>query len=837
MNILKEITIKNLKLNKKRTIVTIIGIMLSVALICAVAGMVTSFKAFLTDRYITNNGNRHITIENVSVDDLKYFTNNQHVKSMYLTENLGYARVDTTNIYKPYVYVIGYNDSAFANTTINIEEGRLPNDSGEIVISTSLQSSSNIKLGDNITLDIGKRVCQDGSVLSQNAPYYLEDDEENTCHEYIANTAKYEFKVVGIMERQNYSMESYSAPGYTVITKVTSFKESVNVSLLFKNASYYNKFTNILINDDTLNKYNYTSNKDLLRLSGIALSNETMRMLYLVAGVVISIILFTSVFIIKNSFEISYQEKRKMYGMLSTTGATSKQIKKCVLYEGFILGIIGIPLGILCGIIADFILAIIMNSLGSYIFDNSKFVFGVSIYPIILSIVIGAITIYLSVIKSAKKSSKIAPIEAIRNNNEIKINSKDVKTPKIIDKLFGIGGIIAYKNLKRNKKRNRTTILSIIVSVAVFISLSSFINYGFKLTSKYFTDINYNMILALDDKDVSLYENISKLDYIDSFSIHRKILMEIDSSKYFSKDALNAFDGEKTYAEVISVGNEEFKRVLEENNIKEDSYNYKALLIDNYYYYVDGVNKSFNLLDLNKARTINGVINDKNVSIDIIKRISKTPMGLQNVYSDNPGLIVSDEFFDNIINNSSEVINGSLYINSSNPTLTEESIRRYLQDNNVTSYYLYNIDEQREGQKNTIILVSIFLYGFITVISLIGITNIINTINTNMSLRRREMASLKSIGMTSKEFNKMINLEVVLYSTKSLVYAIPLGIIGSFIVYKAFASGNDYGFIFPYQAILISIVAVFILVYIIMNVSLKKAKNENIIDIIKDENI
>lgn len=837
MNILKEITIKNLKLNKKRTIVTIMGIMLSVALICAVAGMVTSFKAFLTDRYITNNGNRHITIENVSVDDLKYFTNNQHVKSMYLTENLGYARVDTTNIYKPYVYVIGYTDSAFANTTINIEEGRLPNDSGEIVISTSLQSSSNIKLGDNITLDIGKRVCQDGSVLSQNAPYYLEDDEENTCHEYITNTAKYEFKVVGIMERPNYSMENYSAPGYTVITKVTSFKESVNVSLLFKNASYYNKFTNILINDDTLNKYNYTSNKDLLRLSGIALSNETMRMLYLVAGVVISIILFTSVFIIKNSFEISNQEKRKMYGMLSTTGATSKQIKKCVLYEGFILGIIGIPLGILCGIIADFILVIIINSLGSYIFDNSKFVFGVSIYPIILSIVIGAITIYLSVIKSAKKSSKIAPIEAIRNNNEIKINSKDVKTPKIIDKLFGIGGIIAYKNLKRNKKRNRTTILSIIVSVAVFISLSSFINYGFKLTSKYFTDINYNMILALDDKDVSLYENISKLDYIDSFSIHRKILMEIDSSKYFSKDALNAFDGEKTYAEVISVGNEEFKRVLEENNIKEDSYNYKALLIDNYYYYVDGVNKSFNLLDLNKARTINGVINDKNVSIDIIKRISKTPMGLQNVYSDNPSLIVSDEFFDNIINNSSEVINGSLYINSSNPTLTEKSIRKYLQDNNINSYYLYNIDEQREGQKNTIILVSIFLYGFITVISLIGITNIINTINTNMSLRRREMASLKSIGMTSKEFNKMINLEVVLYSTKSLVYAIPLGIIGSFIVYKAFASGNDYGFIFPYQAILISIVAVFILVYIIMNVSLKKAKNENIIDIIKDENI
>ena len=184
-----------------------------------------------------------------------------------------------------------------------------------------------------------------------------------------------------------------------------------------------------------------------------------MNMLYAVAGVVIGIIILTSVFVIKNSFDIANQEKKKMYGMLSSVGATSKQIKKNVLHEGFILGLIGIPLGILSGILADYILVIIINYFAKYTSDDFKFVFSISIWPVILSIILGAVTIYLSILRAAKKSSKISPIEAIRNNNEIKINSKKIKSSKLVDKLFGVGGDIAYKNLKRNKKTNRTTII------------------------------------------------------------------------------------------------------------------------------------------------------------------------------------------------------------------------------------------------------------------------------------------------------------------------------------------------------------------------------------------
>ena len=478
---------------------------------------------------------------------------------------------------------------------------------------------------------------------------------------------------------------------------------------------------------------------------------------------------------------------------------------------------IGIPLGILCGIFADYILVIIINYFAKYTSDDFKFVFSVSIWPIILSIILGAVTIYLSVVRAAKKSSKIAPIEAIRNNNEIKINSKKIKSSKIVDKLFGVGGDIAYKNLKRNKKRNRTTIISIVISVAVFISLSSFLSYGFKLTNQYYQDINYDIQLYLRDtneeESKKIINDIIKMDNISRYSIIRSMSMTFDYKKYYNEDVLKFFDGVNDLSlRIMSVGEDEFKRILKENKVDESNFNYKGLLIDKNIFYQEGSKnyKEVNLFDLNKFKTVTGSINNKDLSIGIIKRIDY-----------------------NITATDSK----SLYIKSTDAEKLESLIKEYLLDNDITNYNLFNIETEAKAQRSLIILVAIFLYGFIIVISLIGITNIINTINTNMNLRRRELAMLKSIGMTKNEFNKMINLESIMYSTKALIIGIPLGILGSFAIYKAFANGSDYGYLFPWQAIIIAILVVYILVSLIMHFALRKTRNENIIDVIKDENI
>lgn len=371
-------------------------------------------------------------------------------------------------------------------------------------------------------------------------------------------------------------------------------------------------------------------------------------------------------------------------------------------------------------------------------------------------------------------------------------------------------------------------------------------SYGFKLSNQYYKDINYDIQLYIrdadEDKTSRIFADIEKLDTITRYSINKSVSMTFDYKKYYNDDVLKFFDGVNDLSlRIMSVGEDEFKRILKENKVDESNFNYKGLLIDKNIFYQEGSKnyKEVNLFDLNKFKTVTGSINNKDLSIGIIKRIDILPMGLQNIYSETPMIIVSDEFYDYIVfnYNITTTDSKSLYIKSTDAEKLESLIKEYLLDNDITNYNLFNIETEAKAQRSLIILVAIFLYGFIIVISLIGVTNIINTISTNMNLRRREFAMLKSIGMTKNEFNKMINLESIMYSTKALIIGIPLGILGSFAIYKAFANGSDYGYLFPWQAIIIAILVVYILVSLIMHFALRKTRNENIIDVIKDENI
>ena len=847
MKILNELTLKNLKLNKKRTIVTIIGILLSTALICAVAGMVTSLQATLIQMAKTENGNKHITIKNVNYEDLKYFENNPNVKNMYLVKNLGYAYLDgSQNENSPYLHVIAYTKDAFLNNKLDLIDGRLPLDENELVISSNIKASAlvDIKIGDKINLDIGNRVCSDGSVLEQNNPYTA-NDEDDTCFEKIDVKYNKEYTVVGIVENFNYSNEPYNASGYNVITYTNEIDSTGNydIALLFKNSIYYLEFEKYLKNSDVLSKYSFFYNVDLLRYELSGLSNNNLSALYTVAGIVIAIIIVTSVFVIKNSFSISIVEKTKQYGMLSSIGATSKQIKKNVLYEGFILGVIGISLGILCGIFADFVLCKIVNIFLKYLIDDIKFVFSVPITPIIFSIILGSITIYFSVISCAKKSSKVTAIDAIRNNNEININKKEMKTPKILSKLFGVGGEIAYKNLKRNRKKYRFTVLSLVVSIFVFISLASFLNYGFFMTNQYYADLNYNIAVQnfTNTKDdlKKIYSDIVKMDYINNYSIHKEVFLELDALKYMSDYGFYYNFGKKdeteesyiSTIEVLALGNDEYERYVEEIGGNVTDFKNKGILIDDFKVYENEKHVYYNIYTLEKNDVISGKINDKDFSIEIALKTNKRPMGLESNYSSTGYLIVSDE----LINNFTFEYLG-LYINSSNATKLEENINKYIKNNNYNNS-VYNIETEVKAQRAFIILISIFLYGFIIVISLIGITNIFNTINTNVNLRRKEFAMLKSIGMTKKEFDHMIRLESLFYGTKSLIIGVPLGLLGSYLIYLAFAKSEDFGYILPWQAIIIAIVFVFLIVGLIMKISVKKINKQNIIETIRNENI
>lgn len=859
MNILKKLTLKSLKLNKKRTIVTIIGIILSTALICAVAGMITSVQKTLINYAKSHSGNYHVCFKNIPNDELKYIKENKNVQNYFLSKNVGYGKLEKVeNEYKPYIFVMEYDKKGLEQGGVTLLEGRMPENSNEIVIPEHLIKSGKINytIGEKITLNLGKRQTKDGLELTQEDALLTDESEETESSsksssksksetedlEEIVDTKEHTYTIVGIIERSNYKgIEGFSAPGYTAISYMDNENDinTANISVLYSNLKDFQKKTEDIksvIEKNIGSSVTVSYNSSLIDYEG-GVSDTTMASLYSVGAVVIVIIILSSVFVIRNSFSISVSEKTKQYGMLSSIGATKKQIKKSVLYEGFYIGIIGIPLGILCGMLAVVILLQVVNVLlGDSL--NEKCVFSIPILAIIASIVISAITIYLSCILPARRASKISPIEAIRGNDDIKIKAKKVKTSKITKKLFGIGGVIASKNLKRNKKKYRTTVISLVVSISIFISLSSFLDYGGKIVNVYYKDLGYD--ISVYDGTVENYNEITKLDNVEEYSYSYMTEGSVDINKYGSEFGKRiAEDSEETNSiTIILINNDYFKKFIEHLGIQSTNYKDIAILEDDAYEYIDEKTVFENYYSLKTGDSIEITLtNGEKRTIKISKKTDERPMGYKNVYSNGGYLFVSEDFIQDKSDKKSFHV-GGLLIKSQNPDELENEINNLKKTNNLYSkLYINNISKYVEENQKIILLISIFLYGFIAVITLIGVTNIFNTITTNMILRSKEFANLKSVGMTTKEFNRMIRLESILYGLKSLLIGIPLGLIGSYCIYNGIAKGLDFGYILPLKSIIIAIIFVFIIVGLTMKYSLNKINKQNIIETIREDNI
>lgn len=720
----------------------------------------------------------------------------------------------------------------------------MPENENEILIPDHLQynGGSNLQVGDTITLQIGKRKTKEGEELFQKNPYITREDAQESGisyeEEYIDVETTKTYTIVGIIERPNF--EDFSAPGYTLITTGTLDKtKPMDISLLFSNPKDTYNIEADIIRNLQLESIEVQENQELLRWQGVSKYASDMNVVTYLAIIVILILMFTSIFVIRNSFRISVTERTKQLGMLASIGATSKQIKKSVLYEGFILGAIAIPLGILVGIIAIAIVISIVSTMlatTSFLEEGVVLEFTVSIPAILATIVASIITIYLSCISPARKAAKIAPIDAIRESKDVQIKNKTVKTRKITKKMMGIEGEIAVKNLKRSRKKYRTTIFSIFLSIVLFLSMSAFIQYGFIVTRANYQEMNYNLLVRCpnisNEEALQYYAQIRKMEGIERASIVKRLTAVLPEK----------FANGEIYTEhifIYAVGDEEYNRYLQKLGLNVDKVKSKAILCDDYIRYEydeTGMNLKRTQMQsttLQEGEVLTFQVYDEkeekyqSYQIEIAKRTSELPTGIQSQFT--PTLIVSDSTIENW-----GYYVDSMYIQAKDASALEEKIVTVEGSNqsNIT-----NLQKEQEEQNTLVMIISIFLYGFIIVISLIGITNVFNTITTNMALREKEFAILKSIGMTSKEFKRMIRYESILYGLKALLLGIPVGILLSYLIYSVLAQAFDTGFQIPWMQIGICIVFVFAIIFITMRYSMNKTKKQNIIDTIRKENI
>ena len=865
MNLYTSLTLRYLKENKKRTIVTIIGIILSTALICGIGTIYNSLMDYQVRKTVEREGDFHATFYDVQKKDLSKITKSAGISKYAYSQNLDFGKYNDEN---DLLELKSYDKEAFDGYQMSLKEGKMPANNKEIVISEDSRILKEKKIGDTITLSVGKRVTKDGEDLTD---YWVSDDEK-----FIDNK-KEEYKIVGIINKPGFEVgkQVTTAITYLDINSINN-NQDVNVAISANNpkeiydiagviannlglkvknvdgeeeSSYYN-------NDNGVYYENLQFNEHLLRLLGSSTYDNINGGIDKIIILVTSLVIICTIATVYNAFSISISERKKQFGILNSIGATKSQTTKLVLMEAFLVSIIGIPIGLLAGTVAiDLVFKLIGKFYESSMIGELGLRVVYSPVVIILSAIIVIITILISAILPARQAAKISPLEAIKNSSNLKIGK--VKDSKIVRSLFKAEGVLAYKNLRRNKKKFRITLFSLIISVVIFISFSGFMNLFINANKIQFGAVNYDLYLSSNSTmDKDSLEELKNIDGVDRIAAANDYGMGIyvpenkmskenkeiidenfstekvdDKTVYNIQNCITKMPGDFEISTInLKEGSFDKKEAIKENGV---------ILVRKSYYEEPGKKYELNLTDYKVGDTVTGYTSEYDGDKEIRKEIkfkimaitddiptgssSYNYMGLDFITYDKVGKKLG---FDAGTTN--------IYIS----TNKEESTRNAVKD--VAEKYGYDVTDKMEEVKemeDTLIVMQIFVYGFVTVISLVSITNIVNTISTNINLRKRELAIIKSIGVTPGGFNKMIYLESLLYGALSLLYGIPLGIGLVALMNVILGDVIQFGLVLPWGAIIIATIGIFVITFISSYFPMKKINKENIIENIRQESI
>lgn len=900
MNILNKVTLKSLLRNRTRTIVTIIGIMLSAALICAVTTTIASFQNYIYENTAYESGYWHGALKGVDSDIRRSISESDEVESMVTAERIGYSKLENSaNEYKPYLCILGAGENFSEMMPVHITEGEYPKNTGEILlpIHLSLNGKVQYNIGDTLTLDIGDRVSKNVTLWQSNPWQTYEDGKEVISDETFEVRESRTYTVVGFYERP--SFEDYSAPGYTALTLEGSGNTDAAYDVYFKMNNAKDVYAYL---DSFGHGMEAETNRETLLTAGVSGVNGFYTMLYSLAAIVTVLIMVGSVSLVYNAFSISVSERTRQFGILSSVGATKRQLRRMVFFEAFSVSVVGIPLGILVGIGGIGVTLSLIGKKFMSLFGNS-IEMRLCISPAAIAIAVGValITVIISAWIPSKRAMRVSAIEAIRQSADIKAKEKKSRTSRLTYFVFGLPGVLASKHYKRNRKKYRTTVFSLFISIVLFVSATAFTDYLTEAVTGGFSSHGYDIWFYVDKEDFEdstvtkdeLLEEVKNTAEVTGAAYTQRIVNDgaVDV-KYLTdtaKDKLTYIDAERNTPNmrdltlmVTFVNDNEFERLVKENGLKLSDYTdtaepralaaqggraidaqegriikadylkdskcevtlYSEKEYDGYVrvgYETDDNDNTFYLYEKEDDR-------DDTLRIPKTEATETYTLKTAGVISELP--YYADETDELVllyplsmkehIAASSSIHNREdyrYYVTSDNHTKSSESIKKLFEDCGIEASHIFDIAESAETERNMITIVKVFAYGFIVLISLIAAANVFNTISTNISLRRREFAMLKSVGMTASGFNRMMNFECLLYGTRALLFGLPVASIVAYLIYRAVSETYMMQFVLPWRAIGIVTLSVFAVVFTTMMYSMSKIKKDNPIDALKNENL
>ncbi|KMZ44451.1 MULTISPECIES: ABC transporter permease [Bacillales] len=865
MNIVNQLTLRYMKKNKSRTLVTIIGVVISVAMLTAVFSISSSFMDMMQRNAITYSGKWQAAFLNVAGEDVAVITNTEAIERYDIDQRLGFARLSNSpNSVKPYLYITGHSNHDVVG--VSLIEGRLPQNENELALSSEYLRTAGIglKVGDVVTLNFGDRSLNvDGQTET------LGNNDVYQSKEVFTPTKTKTYTITGIVQapdKEQEVMAAYRAfsglsegdleegSPYTVSVEYKDFKGLGND--IYETSDAIASKVSGVKDQVKSNGVKIKYNRDLLLYSGISNDSHFLNTMYLAVLSVGIIILIGSVSLIYNAFSISLSERSRTLGMLSSVGATKQQKRASVFFEAAVIGVIAIPAGLFFGSIG---IGVTLHLLSPFIqkmlFVSEPIRLVIEPYGMIAVVLFSILTLLISAWLPAMRASKITPISAIRQTKDIEIKGKDVRTSNMTRKLFGFEAELGLKNLKRNKHHYRSTVFSLAISVILYLAASSFSLY---------MDKSYNMAQAPVPYDLSVNARGADLERVRSLTNE---LMSVKNATTKVKTQLIGADlilneNEVTtdissrltlnpdgkyfmFANIVSLDEASFAAYLQSAGIdakKLEGDEISAILVNRF-----TLKEEHNFTDISQLTVQEGselpLTLSEGAKVRIASITDKRPPFMLRYQEDafTVTFVVSERGFDKLRERGNamlaEQVTNEVQFTTEQSAALENEINPIINKYPDVHVYTTNLIEERQDAMNRATVTSVFLYGFVVLIGLICMANIINTISTGMALRKREFAMLASIGMTPKGMKKMLRFEGFFYGMKSLIYGLPISLCVMFFIYKSLSRNFAFAFTVPWADLIIAGIGVFFIVGTTIFYANRKYKAYSIVTSLKNENI
>lgn len=846
MNIFFHYAKKSLKENKKRTLVTILGIILSTSMLTAVTVFFTSVQSYLLEGTKKYEGDWHVSAAQISKEEVQKLQNREEVQKAAVTELMGCAKIEGADDYNSILWVEGFPEGQEDLLPVRLISGRMPKTANELILSKnalqSIEIFQKVGLQDTITLTLGKQMFEGEEVYNGFSSSEVEwfPVEEKT------------FTIVGFYEASSLTYRTLGLMGITGMEQKEEHKYQIYLNLKEPKDKVFGFVESILTEGGEIQYHN-----EYLRYLGIVDNDRFYDVITGLIGILICLIMGGSILLIYNAFSISVNERKKQFGLLASIGATKKQIGSTIWYEAMVVSAIGIPIGVLSGILGIsgvlfFVQKGISSLLKTLIYSNidGSPVSLVFSWPILLLTIFAALlTVIFSAWVPYRRLKKESVMESLRQSKDIFIHKREVKSFQIWYRLFGFEGMLASKNFKRNKRKYRTTVISLSLSMALFISTYSFTSYIQQSTSLVFEDSEFDLGYQIQNKEKgeeilnvlkqdTSYESLLCVDrYFTSINLNRE---ELNNQTATLLEAEVSEKGEVNLEAVFFVLEDSYFWELAKKNGMDVNALFNgdrvtALLLEEQMLFNQKTDRYERMSVLKEKKSREFQI--EGVSMGVNTYLTKSPVGETFLWSTSLAFFIPQSQFDTFLKEKNLDGDRIVLFTSKDHETTENNLTRLLFENRIfyNDGILSNMAREYEGDRNTLIAIQVLSGGFIALISMIALANVFHTISTNLILRKREFAMLYSTGLSPKGRKRMMNYECVLYGLKAVLFGIPLSVLFTAAIYFVILRGVDIYFVLPFEAMGLSILCVFAVVFATMLYTMRKLGKENILDVLKED--